>query len=124
MKYIITESKLNSAITEFLNNLFPVDNIHSTILKNMTMKQDGILKTEKTRVLFYIGDYGDDNNCFYWYDCGYFDSDGPARNICPTVSVEYEFENILTGLFGNRWYEPFKKWFTENFDLPVKTVDV
>ena len=123
MKYIITESKLDKAVTNYLYEMFPVDNIHST---NPIEYDDetGWEGEDENRVLFYIGDYGDENNCFYWYDCGYFDSDGPARNICPTVSVEYEFENILTGLFGNRWYEPFKKWFTENFDLPVKTVDV
>jgi hypothetical protein len=39
------------------------------------------------------------------------------------VSVEYEYEKILNGYFNEMWYEPFKKWFTENFELPVKTLD-
>jgi hypothetical protein len=122
MKYIITESKLEIAITEYINELFPVDNIHSTNPEEYDDEEDWYIEDE-TRVLFYIGDYVDDNNCFYWYDCQYFDSDGPARDICPTVSLEYVFERQLNGLFGDKWHEPFRQWFIKNFHLPVKTID-
>lgn len=119
MKCIITESKLEETINNYFYELFSVDNIHSI----NQVDDDG--NDDETRVLFYIGDYGDDNICFYWYDCGYFyaESDAVARNLCPIVSVEYVFEHQLNGYFGNMWKEPFKKWFIKNFNLPVKTVD-
>jgi hypothetical protein len=25
-------------------------------------------------------------------------------------------------MFGERWKEPFKKWFEDNYKLPVKTI--
>ena len=28
----------------------------------------------------------------------------------------------LTTMFGERWKEPLKKWFEDNYDLPVKTI--
>ena len=123
MKYIITESKLDVAITNYLYEMFPVDNIHSTNPEEYDDETGWDIEDE-TRVLFYIGDYGDDNNCFYWYDCEYFADNAPNKDNCPVVSVEYYFQDILTRYFGDRWHEPFKKWFTENFNLPVKTVDV
>jgi len=71
MKYIISESKLEKTITNYLDVLFDVD----------------------------------------------------KRDICPTVTVEYKYENILNGYFGDKWKEPFRKWFIRNFDEQVKTVD-
>jgi hypothetical protein len=122
MKYIITESKLETAIIEYINVLFPVDNINST---NPTEYDDetGENYDDETRVEFYIGDYGDEDTCFRWYDCEYFYPDNQIKVSCPMVSVEHEYEKILNGYFNEMWYEPFKKWFTENFELPVKTLD-
>ena len=123
MKYLITESKLEDTILNYINKLFDVNDINWT----HPTEWDG--ETNETwddtnRIEFYIGDYqGEGEGCFYWYDCEYFDPNSPASEICPTVSVEYEFENQLNGYFGNMWHGPFKKWFTENFNLPVKTVD-
>jgi hypothetical protein len=123
MKYIITESKLDDAITNYLNKLFDIDNI------NWTHPLDYDLETgeewdDVNRVVFYIGDYeGEDEGCFYWHECDYFNPESLAREICPIVSVQYEYERKLTGYFNNMWHEPFKNWFMKNFDLPVKTVD-
>ncbi len=46
-----------------------------------------------------------------------------AKDICPTVTVEYKYENILNGYFEDKWREPFRKWFIYVFDIPVKTID-
>jgi hypothetical protein len=78
---------------------------------------------DMTRMEFYIGDYENDDTCFRWYDCEYFNPDSYARDICPTVTVEVKYENILNGYFGDMWKEPFRKWFIHNFEEPVKTVD-
>lgn len=122
MKYVITESKLEETITNYLYELFDVNDINST----NPLEYDDDTEEEwedENRIEFYIGDYGDEDTCFRWYDCNYFDEGSYARTICPTVSLEYEYENVLNGYFGDMWKEPFRKWFIENFELPVKTVD-
>ena len=67
MKYIITESKLEETIINYLYELFPVDNINS--INPLDSNYDDNEEWEdETRVEFYIGDYGDEYTCFRWYD--------------------------------------------------------
>ncbi len=123
MKYIITESKLNEAILNYIDSLFDVDDIHWThpIIDD---DETGEMWDDNNRIIFYLGDYmGQDYGCFSWYACDYFNPNSPASEICPTVSLDIEYENQLNGYFGDMWHKPFKKWFTQNFDLPVKTID-
>ena len=122
MKYIINESRLESAITEYLNKIFPLDNVYLT---NPTEYDDetGENYDDGTRIEFYLGDYGNEETIFRWYSCEYFNDDSPAQNTCPVVSLEYEYYYRFNSFFGDLWYEPFKKWFIESFDLPLKTVD-
>jgi hypothetical protein len=123
MKYIITESKLENLIIEYIDNIFDVNDIHST---NPLEDDDetGEEWEDENRVVFYLGDYnGEDEGCFYWYACDYFNPNSPASEICPMVSVEAQYEKQLNAYFGDLWKEPFKKWFKEHFELPVKTID-
>ena len=123
MKYIITESRLEENILHYINEIFDVNDIHST---NPLEYDDetGEEWEDENRVVFYIGDYnGEDEGCFYWYDCKYFIRDSTASKNCPMVSVEIEYKKQLDGYFGDMWHEPFKKWFKEHFELPVKMID-
>jgi hypothetical protein len=123
MKYIVTESKLENLVIEYLDEMFDVNDIHWT----NPLEDDydtGEEWEDENRVIFYIGDYnGEDDGCFYWYDCNYFTPNSPASKKCPTVSVEIQYENQLNAYFGDLWREPFKKWFKQHFELPVKTID-
>jgi hypothetical protein len=122
MKYIIRESRLNEHITNYLDSIFPIEEIHSTHPEEYT--EDGSYYEDSNRIEFYIGDYEyGENTCFRWYSCEYFNPDSPAKNICPVVVIESHFDISLNGFFGNFWHEPFKEWFTKNFNLPVKTVE-
>ena len=123
MKYLITESKLEESILYYINELFDVNNINLT---NPIEDDDetGEEWDDENRVVFYIGDYeGEDEGCFYWYACDYFNPNSPASEKCPMVSVEVQYEKQLNAYFGDLWKEPFKKWFKEHFELPVKTID-
>lgn len=122
MKYIITESRLESAIMEYLNKTFPLDNVYFTNPTEYDY-ETGENYDDDTRVEFYLGDYENEDTIFRWYDCEYFYENSDPKERCPIVTVEHPYDNTLDGFFGNRWEEPFKKWFTENFDLPVKTVE-
>ena len=123
MKYVIKESRLEETITNYLNELFDVDNInyHYPYEYDDETGEEG---EDENRVNFFIGDYDDgDNDCFKWYDCEYFYEDSEPRNRCPLVVIDHPYDDTLSGYFGDKWEEPFKKWFTENFDLPIKTVE-
>ena len=122
MKYIITESRLESAIMEYLNKTFPLDNVYFTNPTEYDY-ETGENYDDDTRVEFYLGDYENEDTIFRWYDCEYFYENSDPRERCPIVTVEHPYDNTLDGFFGNRWEEPFKKWFTKNFDLPIKTVE-
>ena len=123
MKYIITESKLEESILYYINELFDVNNIHWTYPLEYD-DETGEERDDNNRVVFYIGDYnGEDEGCFYWYACDYFTPHSTASRNCPIVTVENEYKNQLDGYFGNMWHGPFKKWFKEHFELPVKTIE-
>jgi hypothetical protein len=123
MKYIIAESRLENIVIEYLNGMFDVSNVNYTnpIEYNHDTREE---YEDETRVEFYLGDYEDgETTIFKWYDCGYFNPGSSAQDICPTVVIEHPYDDRLIAYFGDKWEEPFKKWFTENFDLPVKTVE-
>jgi len=122
MKYIITESRLEETITNYLEELFDVDNINYTVPYEYN-DDTGEEYDDDTRMEFYIGDYGDDDTCFRYYFCEYFDEGSEARELCPIVNVEFPYDERLNAYFGDKWVGPFKKWFYKNFDLPVKTVE-
>lgn len=124
MNYIITESKLEETIMNYLDSLFDIQNL------NWTHPYDYDDETEEegedeNRIEFYIGDYeGDEEGCFRWYGCDYFNEGSYAQEICPTISIEREYTNALNGYFGDMWEEAFKKWIKLHFDIPVKTVEL
>ena len=123
MKYLITESKLEESILYYIDELFDITDINWTNPPEYD-EETGEEWDDDNRVVFYIGDYeGEDEGCFYWYACDYFDPNSPASEKCPMVSVEVQYEKQLNAYFGDLWKEPFKKWFKEHFDLPVKTID-
>jgi hypothetical protein len=112
---------MEETINNYFYELFPVDNINSTHPYEYN-DETGEEGDDENRVEFFIGDYNDEETCFRWYDCEYFDPGSRAKDICPIVSLEVRYRRILNSLFDNLWKEPFKKWFTENFDLPIKTI--
>ena len=121
MKYLITESKLENTITNYLNELFDIDNINMTHpIEDNEVTDDW--SEDENRVLFYIGDYDNDNTCFRWYGKMYFDNLF-LRERAPLVYIEHEYTEKLNGYFGNLWHEPFKKWFKHNFNFPIKTIE-
>ena len=128
MKYVITESRLNNTIIDYLNQMYDVDDINST---NPYAYDDstGEEWEDNNIVDFYRGDYNgpyDSDFVFRWIDPEYYaggDYVGLQRK-CPILEVHENEGNVLNSYFGDKWHEPFKIWFEENFNLPVKTVEV
>jgi hypothetical protein len=124
MRYVITESKLESVIMTYLDDIFDVDDINWTNPYDIIDDETGEEGDDESRILFYIGDYnGDEDGCFMWYGCEYFDDGSKAKELCPIVQLEHPYDIKLDGYFGDKWHEPFKKWFTNHFELSVKTIE-
>ena len=97
MKYVITESKLEESIVYYINKLFDVNDINWTYPLEYD-DETGEESDDTSRMIFYIGDYyGEEEGCFYWYACDYFNPNSPASKKCPTVSVEVQYEKQLDG---------------------------
>jgi hypothetical protein len=112
MKYSITESKLESTIYTYINDLFEDD-------LNHIYAEDDYGNEMESGIQFYFGDYGDDEVAFYWYDTDYFDGD---CEWCPIAEFSSELENKLNSLFDDKWHTPFKKWLQKEYNLKVKTI--
>lgn len=121
MNYTLKESRLESAIRNYFDELFDVSQIHWTHPYDYD-EQTGEEGEDINRIEFYKGDYSEEDICFRWVACEYFLPDTPAKDICPEVVVEYNYSTILDGMFKELWHEPFRRWFIENFNLNVKTV--
>jgi hypothetical protein len=124
MKYIITESQIDSLITKQLDIMFDVENINWT--HPYGTGDDDYDHEDSERIEYYFGDYGDGDTIFYWYDKGYW-GQNPDNYIgytskSPIVDIEEPYHSNLNALFGDKWYKPFKVWFEFNFEVPVKSV--
>lgn len=127
MKYLIRESRLNDYIYQTLNNMFDKDNTYGDYVEDYDFSRNRIVK-DNTRFHVWKSDEIDENEtAIRWYSKEYFSPSYEAallqRDKCPIVRIEDKYEDILNNLFNDMWKEPFKKWFTERFGLPVKTIE-
>ena len=131
MKYIINESRLEELIVDYLNKMYDVNDIHWTNPIGGEGYDDGEddgWNEDPNRLYFYTGDFSDGDRIFNWYDKDYWNverSDN-ARNFYQKSPVlDFENENdleTLNGYFGDKWVPIFKKWFEDNFRIPVKSI--
>ena len=127
MKYLITESKLNSAIYEYIDQLF-----HNGYNIRMEAAED-----EDGNPIEYAYDFIQENGgfgfLFTWTGKEYYETEGRETvtsfgkkwiDYAPVIEIaEDEIINQLKGMFGEMWVPIFKQWFTDTFSLPVKTVE-
>jgi hypothetical protein len=127
MKFIISEDRIYDLVMKHIDNMFDVKNINYV---NATDDYGNDLPAFS----FYLYDYDDDINLFRWYDKGYFENDESSHHHPQHLKKWIEDSPILSfdsdgkkeqldSLFGDKWYQPFKDWFLNNFDLPIKTIE-
>jgi hypothetical protein len=126
MKVIITENKLFDSIYSYIDGDFNKDDIHWTY--GISMEEWGDNFEDENYLIFYNGDWEgeeDSDVIFYYLDVEYYSdepSSKPFKDEAPILNVNGEYSEHLDTMFGNHWKEPMKKWFQDNFNLPVKTV--
>ena len=130
MKYIITESKLNSVIYDFMDELFGAE-IHTL----PALDDDG---DELVDAYDFVNDeYYDDEGSDYlfsWTGEGYYKSliqDGHIgktewerlESQAPIVEIFSMYDkDKLNGYFGNTWKPVFKQWFKDKTGMDYKTL--
>jgi len=80
-------------------------------------------------LIFYKGEYeGEENSdiVFNYFDVDFYDENDPShkpfRNQAPVLEIMGEYAEHLDNVFNEYWEEPMKKWFQDNFNLPVKSL--
>jgi hypothetical protein len=126
MEYVIKESKLFNAIYQYIDGSYDVNKIG--FFNPTTFDEDEGTDIENPHIIEfynkeYDGDY-DENGMLFVYIVKEYYKDEPSSksfiNQTPILIVNnYE---TLESMFGEYWKDPFKKWFENKFELPVKTI--
>jgi hypothetical protein len=121
MKYIITESKLESAIISYLDeNFIPDYGWSYSDVYQRDVDQYG-------DVNFFIND----QDSYIYYGCNanentedeYFSVYGHLHgHKCPLLVIYPKVSRHLDDYFGDIWKPIFKKWFEENSGLTVNQI--
>ena len=134
MKYLITESKLEQGIYDYLDELFSAENGSTEIHKLKSIDENG--KEIDGAYDLVNDDYYDGDNqdyLFSWTDNEYYELLTPnyitqaelETLIKKTPNVEMHDKNkvmSLNSIFGEMWKPIFNKWFQDKVNLPVKTL--
>jgi hypothetical protein len=130
MKIIITESKLNQAVIDYLNDTYNTNNI------GWSYGIDDWGNEVDYAIEFYEGDYEEgDNTVFRWYGEDYWTSEEgelwtdeyikEMKNKSPQLEIyDNTVYRTLNGYFGDKWKQPFIDWFWDKFNVPVKTINM
>jgi hypothetical protein len=126
MEYVIKESKLFNAIYKYIDGSYDVDKID--FFNPETYDEDEGTDIENPHIIEfynkeYDGDY-DENGMLFVYIVKEYYKDEPSSQsfINQTPILIVNDYGTLDSMFGEYWKDPFKKWFKNKFELPVKTI--
>ena len=130
MKVVITENKLTNSIYNYIDETFNPNNMDWVY--GLGEDEDGYLDIDKENenfLIFFNGEWEgeeDSDSVFHYFDVDFYDKNDPShkpfRDKTPILEVLGEYGRHLDTMFDNHWHEPMKKWFQDNFNLPVKTL--
>ena len=129
MKVIITENKVFDTIYRYLDKTFNTSEIDWIYGLDDSENEYDELEENENFIIFYNGDWQgeeDSDVVFHYFEVDFYNEDDPShkpfRDKSPILEVIGEYGKHLDTMFDNHWEEPMKKWFQDNFNLPVKTV--
>ena len=126
MKAIITENKLFDSIYNYIDKTFNPSEM--SWVYGVDEDEDGypdIDRENENFLIFYQGDWQgdyDSDMVFYYFEKEYYDTYSGYYEDAPILEVLGEHAKHFDNMFGNYWEEPMKKWFQDNFNLPVNTI--
>jgi hypothetical protein len=126
MEYIITESKLFNAIYQYIDGSYDVDKID--YFNPTTWNDDEHDDKENPHIIEfynkeYDGDYDENGMLFVYIVKEYYKDEPSSQSFIKQtpILIVNDYEKLDT-MFGEYWKDPFKKWFENKFELPVKTI--
>ena len=129
MKVLVKESKLFNVIYHYIDSYLNPNEM--SWVYGMYDSEDGDLvdyEEDKNFLIFFNGDWDgeeDSDIVFHYFTVDYY-SDAPSsqpwKERAPMLEVMGEYGDRLGNMFNEHWEEPMKKWFQDNFNLPVKSV--
>lgn len=129
MKIIITENKLTNSIYNYIDETFNPNDMDWVYGVDEDDDDSDMDKDNENFLIFFNGDWQgeyDSDSVFHYFDVDFYDKNDPShkpfRDKSPILEVIGEYGKHLDTMFGNNWEEPMKKWFQDNFKLPVKTI--
>ena len=127
MKIVITENKLYNSIYNYIDETFNPNEMDRVYGMDDAEDEYSEPKINKNFLIFFNGDREEDSDVvFHYFDVDFYDKNDPShkpfRDQSPILEVIGEYGKHLDTMFGNNWGEPMKKWFQDNFKLPVKTL--
>jgi hypothetical protein len=129
MKVIITENRVFDTIYRYLDKTFNTSEIDWIYGLDDSENEYDELEENENFIIFYNGDWQgeeDSDVVFHYFEVDFYNEDDPShkpfRDKSPILEVIGEYGKHLDTMFGNHWHEPMKKWFQDNFNLPVKTL--
>ena len=130
MKYLITESKLDDVIYNYIDEMFAAENGSTKIhkLESINREDGGIIENLYDIVNDdYYGNEGD--YLFTWVGKKYYENHddqsfgGRFVEEAPIVEInDGDKVRNLDSYFGNLWRPVFIKWFEDKVNLPIKTL--
>jgi hypothetical protein len=130
MKVVITENRLFNSIYKYIDETFNSNEMDWVY--GLGVDDDGYVDIDMENenfLIFFKGEWEgeeDSDSVFHYFDVDYYDKNDPShkpfRDKSPTLEVLGEYGRHLDSMFDNHWHEPMKKWFQDNFNLPVKTL--
>lgn len=130
MKYLITESKLEQVIYDYIDKLFAAENGKTEIHKLNSIDEDG--KEIDGAYDFVNDDYYDGDNqdyLFSWTGKEYYENHQSQNfgtrlvNEAPIVEIlDKNKVMTLNSIFSEMWEPIFDKWFQDKVNLPIKTL--
>jgi hypothetical protein len=130
MKYLITESKLEQVIYDYIDKLFAAENGKTEIHKLNSIDEDG--KDIDGAYDFVNDDYYDGDNqdyLFSWTGKEYYENHQSQSfgtrlvNEAPIVEIlDKNKVMTLNSIFSEMWEPIFDKWFQDKVNLPIKTL--
>jgi len=124
MKIIITENQLNEMeqhIYDYINDLYDVSDISYGEQEIFDFGNREYVMSDD--IYFYSGDFSYGKMEFVLYQQGYETIGDERILVGPVLFIEDENKIELLSQFGELWKPVFKKWFKDNFNYDIKTID-
>ncbi len=118
MKFLITESKLESFFNYYLKSNHP---------HLFNLIQDPLHKDDNRKIYGYQFLEPEDQIYLYFYyvmddeHYDYTDEEKESKGY-PILAPTTKLMSELKGMFGEKSYDLFKNWFEQTYKLPVNTV--